>query len=465
MFDTGLNSADNEVAINRFVLHIMANQPSALDAQNERPGGTHIEEAKESTKTAPTGNSKLRELYTRNKLLTICVIALVVLILLGAIGFVIYWFLIKDRISRSSNGNTTEESQEDGEEADGTDGSADEGGEESGDDGEVPAPEDPDSPFAAVAVTAAVDGSSTATTCPAGFSFIGHITTNKAGTVTYFWETSGGYQTEDRTLNFTSAATKQLTDFFIIGINQSGTGWAKLVVISPNEKSSSNATWTVTCPSPSNFAGQWSLNDGFIEIAQNGSSASGTYTYGLEDPWRDYAFTGTVNGTTLAGSYTRGGSTVDFTLTMLAGGKTLSGNKPGAGSLCGAKDGQYLPAGCGFAGTWNEYVGGVVVGPCNTGGIGYGDDTMSLQFKADYKHNAQISGTYCNGTIVNGSLTLQVGEMWMYGTWVVGSDSGNLAFRIPNVYGSPQFQGYWWGSPTEWCGWRNSSSKPSPCGY
>lgn len=82
-------------------------------------------------------------------------------------------------------------------------------------------------------------------TCPHTFHFNATIVTNGPGTVTYRWERSDG-NSDTRTINFASADSQTIQS----GDYRSGTSgsfWARLHIITPNEKVSNQATFTLTC--------------------------------------------------------------------------------------------------------------------------------------------------------------------------------------------------------------------------
>ena len=99
----------------------------------------------------------------------------------------------------------------------------------------------------AIVTIASVNINPTAYTgsCPHTFNFNGTIVTNAPGTVTYRWERSDGTG-ETRTLNFASASsqTVQSGDF---KSGSSGTFWARLHVLTPNDKVSNQAQFVLTC--------------------------------------------------------------------------------------------------------------------------------------------------------------------------------------------------------------------------
>lgn len=82
-------------------------------------------------------------------------------------------------------------------------------------------------------------------TCPHAFHFTGVIRTSGPGTVTYRWERSDG-NGDTRTINF-SAAGDQTLESGDFRSGSSSTFWARLHVLTPNDKVSNQATFTLTC--------------------------------------------------------------------------------------------------------------------------------------------------------------------------------------------------------------------------
>ena len=82
--------------------------------------------------------------------------------------------------------------------------------------------------------------------CPGTFNFSGSITTNGAGTVTYRWERSDGAIAPTQTLNFRAAGTlPAAADSWQLGAN--GAFWERIRVFTPNDTSSSQASFTNSC--------------------------------------------------------------------------------------------------------------------------------------------------------------------------------------------------------------------------
>ena|GEM_PF-2602777 len=80
--------------------------------------------------------------------------------------------------------------------------------------------------------------------CPKTINFWGTISTNGPGTVIYRWERSDGSATTPETLTYTAAGSKTVTNTWILG---EGTAWQRLHVLPPDEMTSSQVDFTLTC--------------------------------------------------------------------------------------------------------------------------------------------------------------------------------------------------------------------------
>ncbi len=80
--------------------------------------------------------------------------------------------------------------------------------------------------------------------CPKAIHFWGTIAANGPGAVTYRWERSDGSALPVGTINFTSASSQTVTDLWT---RSDGSGWESLHVLTPNDVSSSQIAFTVTC--------------------------------------------------------------------------------------------------------------------------------------------------------------------------------------------------------------------------
>jgi hypothetical protein len=140
---------------------------------------------------------------------------------------------------------------------------------------EQPEETPPTEEFSVTKATASVNPSSySGTTCPKTFTFTGKITTNKAGTVKYYWERSNGYKSASTSLKFSAAGTKSVTHSW--AVNDSYSGWARVNVTSPNSKASGKASFTFTC---------------VFAVTKVTASVSPSSSYDCD---QDYTFTGKI---------------------------------------------------------------------------------------------------------------------------------------------------------------------------
>lgn len=188
------------------------------------------------------------------------------------------------------------------------------------------------------------------------------------------------------------------------------------------------------------FAGEWLHNFGTMSLTQNGASVAGTYTNEFSNIVGTVE--GTVTGNKLVGEWHAGGNgTIEFTLSN--DGKRFSGNWNGTQKWCGARAGEQFPDGCSFQGAW-------------TSDYGEGDCGMTL-----VRQDNQVTGSYCIGTIT-GTYGYENGQAVVTGTYSnIASVTGPLKFFLFG-YNGLQFNGNYNGT-NEWCGWRESSSKPAIC--
>lgn len=112
---------------------------------------------------------------------------------------------------------------------------------------QTPSPTPTPIAFRVTAVVAAVAPISS-NVCPTTFNFSGTITTNLAGTVNFKWERSDGASGISQSLVFDSAGSKTVTTSWQLSNDEPPTKWEKLHVLSPNDISSNEATFTLNCP-------------------------------------------------------------------------------------------------------------------------------------------------------------------------------------------------------------------------
>jgi hypothetical protein len=178
--------------------------------------------------------------------------------------------------------------------------------------------------FAVTGVTASVNPPSFTGECPTMLFAQAVITVNGPGTVTYRWERSDGNSEPMETVNFASAGSQTVNSLW--QVNSSGSYWVRVHVFSPNEISSNQASFTLTCGSvQTGWSGTWDTNWGTMVLSQSGGQVSGTYT------WDSGHIVGTVSGNVLTGtwseapSYSQPDDAGDVQLTISPDGQTLSG--------------------------------------------------------------------------------------------------------------------------------------------
>ncbi len=179
--------------------------------------------------------------------------------------------------------------------------------------------------FSVIVVTASVNPPSYSGDCPINIYSEAVITVNGAGTVSYRWEDSEGGIKPTENVYFSSAGSQSVGTWWPVG--QSATLWVRLHVLSPNDTSSNQASFTVNCSSPQTggWAGTWSTTYGMMYLTQTGNQVTGTYEHS------NGHIIGTVSGNVLYGTwseaptYAAPDNAGDFQFTISSDGKTFSG--------------------------------------------------------------------------------------------------------------------------------------------
>lgn len=190
-----------------------------------------------------------------------------------------------------------------------------------------------------------------------------------------------------------------------------------------------------------NFAGNWVMNFGNMNLTQNGNNVNGTYNqlfYGTSG-----SIAGTVSGNKFTGTWSISGGSGSVELNLSGDGKRFTGKWNDEFSWCGARPGENFPNNCSYAGTWNAKL------------AAFPNCPMTLQ-----RHDNIVTGNYCNG-IVNGTLSYDNEETVLTGNWDTGGSIGTVKFFLDG-FNALQFRGNY-NDSNEWCGWRNGQSAPAPC--
>lgn len=182
-----------------------------------------------------------------------------------------------------------------------------------------------------------------------------------------------------------------------------------------------------------------------MTLTQSGTTVTGTY-YNAPQA-KSGTISGTVNSQTLTGTWAINGT--HGPLSLVKGTHTLSGTYNSSFKWCGALTGYQFPTGCGFAGHWVTKI------PSNA------NCAMDL-----VRTNNSVSGTYCNGTVVNATVSFPPGDTKLKGTWKIGAvTSGDFASFLSPLSSSPQqlyFQGNY-DTSNYWCGGSTAANLPSSC--
>jgi hypothetical protein len=99
--------------------------------------------------------------------------------------------------------------------------------------------------FAVTSVAMAVDANAFIGACPHAFHFTAGITTNAAGTVTYYWTRSDGPSSAQQSLTYASAGTQTVAYDWSLGA--AGAYWVKLYINNPNHQYFTPVNITLTC--------------------------------------------------------------------------------------------------------------------------------------------------------------------------------------------------------------------------
>jgi hypothetical protein len=96
-------------------------------------------------------------------------------------------------------------------------------------------------------VTASASPTSSSGPCPVTFAFSSIITSDSAGTVAYRWEWSNGGIGPTTTITFSGAGSQTVTTTWTLGPSGTNTYWEQVHVLSPNDTTSNQASFTLSC--------------------------------------------------------------------------------------------------------------------------------------------------------------------------------------------------------------------------
>lgn len=112
----------------------------------------------------------------------------------------------------------------------------------------TPSPSPTPVTFSVTAVSASVSPTNYSGACPKKFDFIGNISVNAAGTVTYKWIRSDGATAPTQSLTFGGAGSQAVTTSWTLGgAGKTYTHWEKVQILTPNSIESNQATFNLAC--------------------------------------------------------------------------------------------------------------------------------------------------------------------------------------------------------------------------
>lgn len=234
------------------------------------------------------------------------------------------------------------------------------------------------------------------------------------------------------------------------------------LVATPEPIAGANAGGSlIPTPSVGNMTGDWDFNFGRMSLRQNSISVSG-----------EFSWYGDINKGRITGSFVYNTNQfkglwisqinpneqgfVDWRLIneRIFGGSFEDNSLEG--QWCGVRVGDPLPDGCGFSGTWNLHFGspGNVAGRASLAQIGN-------RVTGSYTAEDGRMGEIVESTVIVYSST----EATLQGTWRnADGATGPFEWRL-NQLSNKSFEGRRTDDMSEWCGWREGTEKPDPCGF
>lgn len=213
--------------------------------------------------------------------------------------------------------------------------------------------------------------------------------------------------------------------------------------------------------SNADLSGEWDFTFGVMSLTQRGSSLEGTYQwYGGVDTGR---ITGIVideldqfKGLWISDRSPNSQGLLNWRLNPDRAGFSGSFEGGRGGQWCGVRSGQPLPAGCGLSGVWEVRFGSP---PDVTGQASLVQTGRTVS--GSYVDSAGGAGEITAGQISVESLT----EARVTGTWRNDrGESDSFDWRLDLTTGRT-FQGRRDPGNSEWCGWRQGTDPPQPCGW
>jgi hypothetical protein len=286
-------------------------------------------------------------------------------------------------------------------------------------------------------VTINVTGGVIATT-PAAFASlkVNKTTINRGESIALTWQTANANTVQLDPIGAVKGSGRQLLK------PDSDITYTLTATGKDGKTSSSTVKITVKIPLTAGVLnGRWYHNFGLLTLKHVGSVVSGTYT---SSDGSSGSINAVLEGQILSGTYTAGAAKYKLEWTFADDFRTFNGRGDTHLQWCGAKPGVYFNPGCSYSGQWNASINGVTC-------------TVNLT-----RTNESVNGKFCDG-VLNGTLSFQKGTIVLTGQWsnTKLNTAGDFSFALSDSE-AIQFIGRQ-NRNNEWCGWRQGSSKPTPC--
>jgi serine/threonine protein kinase/uncharacterized cupredoxin-like copper-binding protein len=261
-------------------------------------------------------------------------------------------------------------------------------------------------------------------------------TINRGETVALTWKTANASKVELEPIGAVKGAGRQFLK------PEADITYVLKATAANGKVSSSTVKITVKVPQVAGaLNGRWYHNFGELNLKHIGSNVTGTFT---SSDGKSGTINAVLDGQVLAGTYSAGSSKQRFEWTFADDFRTFNGRGDTHLQWCGARPGVTFNPGCSYSGQWNASVNGT---NC---------------FVNLIRTNNGVTGKFCDG-ILDGKLSFQRGAIVLTGTWsnTKLNTAGDFSFELTNSE-ALQFTGRQ-NRSNEWCGWRQGSSKPTPC--